>query len=504
MLIVQNGFECDYEMKLFYKLYFDINEDVYVYSNFTYKNKVINVYTEIIYRENTYFDDYYYEFDTDNKKDSLIKKIFTASCTKSFCHAAEKIKKINLPWGVMCGIRPAKVVRTLMEEGHSDEEIYNILRNVYEVSDEKIELALNVAKNERVIINNTDKNSVSIYIGIPFCPTRCLYCSFVSTDIRVSGKYINEFVEKLLLEIDKTAEIVSKMGAYVENIYIGGGTPTTLEAHQLTAVFERLKSNFDFNKVKEFTLEAGRPDTITPEKLKASKDGGVTRISINPQTMNNETLLKIDRKHTPQMIRDCFKMTREAGFNNINMDLIAGLPDETADMFKYSLDEIIKLNPENITVHSMAIKRAASFRFSDNELTKSQYMNDMLSYTQRRMKETGRKPYYMYRQKNISGNLENVGYSKDGFMNVYNVNIMEEKQTVIALGGGGSTKIVMGDRIERIFNFKDPIEYITRFDEILEKKDEILEILKGEKNGGRKSIKSNHGRVRGAAHKSGK
>ena len=483
MLIIQNGYECDYEMKLFYGLFFNAEEDICVFSNFEYKDKTINVYTEIIYGNDTYFDDYYYSFDTENKTQQLIKKVFTASCTKSFCHAAKKIKDINIPWGVMCGIRPAKNVRSLMEEGYSDSEVVRILKDVYEVSDEKIELAKTVAENEKALLDEIGENSVSIYIGIPFCPTRCLYCSFVSTDIRVSGKYMKGFVEKLLLEIDKTAEIIEKMGAYVENIYIGGGTPTTLEPHHLKSIFDRLKENFDFSKIKEFTLEAGRPDTITEAKLLEAKKGGVNRISINPQTMNNETLVKVGRKHTPDMVKNCFNMARRIGFDNINMDLIAGLPDETVDMFKYSIDEVINLDPENITVHSMAVKRAASLRFTDTELAKSKDMNEMLSYTQKRMEQTGRKPYYMYRQKNISGNLENVGYAKDGYMSTYNINIMEEKQTIIALGGGGSTKLVMGDRIERIFNFKDPLEYINRFDEILQKKDEILGIIGGENNG---------------------
>ncbi len=483
MLIVQNGYECYYEMKLFYKLFFNERDDAYVYSNFEYKNNIINVYTQIIYGADTYFYDYYYGFDIEGKNKRFIKKVFTASCTKSFCHAAEKIKRINLPWGVMCGIRPAKVVRELGEEGHTADEITHILKEAYEVSDEKIKLAKTVAENEKILLDDIGENSVSIYIGIPFCPTRCLYCSFVSTDIRISGKYINDFVDKLLLEIDKTSEITDKMGAYVENIYIGGGTPTTLEPDRLEMIFNRLKSRFDFNRIKEFTLEAGRPDTITKEKLRAAKNGGVNRISINPQTMNESTLLKVGRKHTPDMVRECFAAARKEGFCNINTDLIAGLPDETPDMFRYSLDEVIKLDPENITVHSMAVKRAASLRFSDTELTKANDMNEMLLYTQKRMSETGRKPYYMYRQKNISGNLENVGYAKEGFMSAYNVNIMEEKQTIIALGGGGSTKIVMDGRIERIFNFKDPLEYIKRFDEILKKKDKILEILRGVKNG---------------------
>lgn len=477
MLVIQNGYECDYELKLFASLFFDRDEEVDIFSDFKYRNKTINVYTQINYCGNTYFEDYYFEFDTENKSKQLVKKIFTASCTKSFVHAAKKIKKINLPWGVMCGIRPAKNVRELLESGYNDSEIEEIFKTIYEVEDDKIKLAHTVAKNEEKLLNEIGDNSVSIYIGIPFCPTRCLYCSFVSTDIRTSGKYMDEFAEKLLLEIDKTAEIIEKMGAYVENIYIGGGTPTTLSAFQLEKIFERLHRYFDFEKIKEFTLEAGRPDTITEDKLIAAKNGGVDRISINPQTMNDVTLKKVGRSHDSKMIRDCYKMARNVGFKNINMDLIAGLPGEDVKMFCYSLDEVIKLDPENITVHSMCIKHSANLRKTDIKLTEADNMNKMLAYTQKRMAQTGREPYYMYRQKNSSGNLENVGYAKIGTMSTYNINIMEEKQTIIALGGGGSTKLVMNDRIERIFNFKDPYEYIRRFDEILDKKDEILELL---------------------------
>jgi oxygen-independent coproporphyrinogen-3 oxidase len=408
------------------------------------------------------------------------KKIFTASCTRSLCHAAKQAVDISLPWGVMCGIRPAKNAREMKENGCTNEEVREIFERVYEVTPEKTELALTVAENEERLLEEIEPESVSLYIGIPFCPTRCVYCSFVSTDIRTSGKYMAEFVEKLLLEIDKTAEIIGKIGAYVDNIYIGGGTPTTLSAVDITRICDRLHKYFDFSRIKEFTLEAGRPDTITEEKLVAAKKGGVDRISINPQTMNDDTLKIVGRAHSAKMVRECFDVARKAGIENINMDLIAGLPGEDPEMFRYSLDEVIKLDPEDITVHSLCIKRAADFNRTEKRLTESRQMNEMLDYTQKRMKETGREPYYMYRQKNSSGNLENVGYAKPGYMSTYNINIMEEKQTIIALGGGGSTKLVMGGRIERIFNFKDPLEYIRRFDEILEKKDEIVKILKGD------------------------
>lgn len=478
ILIIQNGYECEYEMRLFSSLFFGQDEEVVINQNFKYENKKINVYTNIIFNGKSYFEDYYFNFDKDGKSEKLIKKIFIAACTKSFCHVAMSIRKTNYSWGVMCGIRPAKNVRELKEEGFNDIEIRDIFKNVYEVSEEKTELSMTVAKNEEILLKRIGKNSVSIYIGIPFCPTRCVYCSFVSTDIRVSGRYMEEFVEKLLLEIDKTAEIINDTGVYVENIYIGGGTPTTLSADYFKLIFERMNSKMDLSKVIEFTVEAGRPDTIDKEKLQVLKNYGVNRISINPQSMNDITLGKIGRSHNVDMIYKSYNLAKEIGFDVINMDLIAGLPDETPQMFKDSLNKVIELKPENITVHSLCIKSAAQFRHTKKELAKSEDMNEMLSYTQKRMGEEGYIPYYMYRQKNSSGNLENVGYAKPDTMSTYNVNIMEEKQTIIALGGGGSSKIISGDRIERVFNFKDPLEYIRRFDEILIKKDEIAKLIK--------------------------
>lgn len=479
MLIVQNGYDCPYEMRLFAGLFFGEDDEAEIFSDFRYSDRKINVYTQINRGGKAYFYDHWFDFDAESSDERMRKKIFTASCTRSLCHAAEQAVDISLPWGVMCGIRPAKNAREMMESGCSEDEVRRIFKEVYEVNEEKTELALTVARNEELLLKEIKSESVSIYIGIPFCPTRCVYCSFVSTDIRTSGKYMAEFVDKLMLEIDKTAEIINKIGAYVDNIYIGGGTPTTLSAEDITRICERLHAHFDFSKIKEFTLEAGRPDTITEAKLIAARDGGVDRISINPQSMNAVTLEKVGRTHSPEMIRECFETARRVGIKNINMDLIAGLPDEDLEMFRYSLDEVIKLDPEDITVHSLCVKRAADLNHSENKrLTEAEQMNKMLAYTQERMKETGREPYYMYRQKNSSGNLENVGYAKPGYMSTYNINIMEEKQTIIALGGGGSTKLVMGDKIERIFNFKDPLEYIRRFDEILKKKDEIVEFLK--------------------------
>ena len=479
MLIIQNGYECDYEMKLFYKLYFDMNEDIYVYSNFEYKDKVINVYTEIIYNGDTYFDDFYYDFDTENQKAQFIKKIFTASCTKSFCHAAEKIKHINLPWGVMCGIRPAKIVRELMEEGHSDSEVVEILKKIYEVSDEKIDLAYKVAKNEKILLDEIGENSVSIYIGIPFCPTRCLYCSFVSTDIRVSGKYMDPFVDKLLLEIDKTAEVIDKMGAYVENIYIGGGTPTTLEADQLDRLLGTIRENFDLEHVLEFTVEAGRPDSITREKLEVIRKYPVTRISVNPQTMQQKTLDLVGRKHTVEDVEQIFHLARELGFDNINMDLIAGLPGEDAADMQDTLEKIEKLHPNSLTVHALAIKRAAKFGQEGRTMDPGSEITQMVEAAAASAERMGLVPYYLYRQKNIAGNFENVGYAEQDKAGVYNILIMEEKQAILACGAGASTKRVWnlpdGYHIERCENVKDIKQYIARIDEMIERKKALFE-----------------------------
>ena len=473
MDLIQRGYSCRTEMEIFINLFFEKEEDVIIFNDLKHEEKNINVYVEIVFEGKTYCGDYKYEFINDIKRNT-VKKNYICSLTKAFCDTASKIRKVNLSWGVMSGIRPAKVVREYSENGYSKDEIKNILKNLYNTSADKAELALTVAENEKKILEKTDKNSISIYIGIPFCPSRCLYCSFVSTDIKNSGKYMDSFVELLIKEIEKTAEIIKHCGLHVENIYIGGGTPTTLSEKNLALMLKSIEKNFMSDKIKEFTLEAGRPDTINQEKLIIAQNTGVNRISINPQTMNDITLKKIGRCHTSDMIREKYYMARKCGFKNVNMDLIAGLPDETVDMYKYSLMEVEKMDPENITVHSMCIKKAAALRFSGIELTKSKNMNMMLDLTMHEMKKSGRSPYYMYRQKNISGNLENVGYAKKGCMSFYNVNIMEEVQTIIALGCGAVTKIVIDDKIERIFNFKDPYEYINRFDEILKKKEDIL------------------------------
>ncbi len=478
MELIQHGYECDFELNIFINIFFDRSENGTITTYFSHENDVINVVTEIDFCGEIYKSDYSYGFENSVSDKALIKKIYGCTCCKSFVEAAKKIRNIELPWGVMSGIRPAKSVRQLFDSGKDRAEVKAYLKDVYNISDKKCELAITVSENEKEILERVKDNSVSLYIGIPFCPSRCLYCSFVSTDIKNSGKYMDEFSGLLCREIEKTREILDRLGFYVQNIYIGGGTPTTLSEQNLERVLKSISDNINLPLVEEFTLEAGRPDTITPEKMKIAKAMGVDRISINPQTLNQKTLEIIGRKHTVEEFYRAFEMARAAGFNNINTDIIAGLPGENFEMFKASVDGICRLNPENVTIHSMCIKRAAALRFSDVELTGYSEMNRMIDYGAASLEAIGKEPYYMYRQKNISGNLENVGYSSKKFMSSYNINIMEEVQTIIALGGGGSSKVVMGDRIERVVNFKEPYEYIKRFDEILAKKEEIYEYLK--------------------------
>jgi len=474
MQLIQNGFSCEYEMNVFMKMFFSKEDEGNVLTDFSYEDGVINANVKVYYKGKEYEGSYRFPYEKRNERTDKI--VFRCFVVRAFLKACEDIKKVSVPWGALSGIRPAKVVRQMKESGMDWDEIYNELDEIFGVSDEKKKLAISVAKKEGEILKDIKENSASIYIGIPFCPSKCLYCSFVSSDLRTGKKYVDDYVKLLDKEIEKTADILKKLGFSIENIYIGGGTPTSVNEEQLKIILDSVNRHIDLSNVKEFTLEAGRADTITKEKLLIAKNAGVDRISINPQSMRDETLIRVGRKHTAKMVKEAFSLARECGFDNINMDLIAGLPGERFEDFKYSLDEVIKLDPENVTVHSLCIKRAAGFRFSEYSLADSEEMDKMLGYTQKRMYETSRNPYYMYRQKNISGNLENVGYAKEGYHSFYNINIMEEVQNIIAVGGGGVSKLVKGDRIERIFNFKDPCEYIRRFDEIIDKKDEFYKI----------------------------
>lgn len=378
------------------------------------------------------------------------------------------------PWGILNGIRPAKIATKLLLEGKTDQEVIAYFTEVCGAETGKAALALQTAKCELPIREAMYPDGVSIYIGIPFCPTRCLYCSFVTCGTRQAARLIPDYLSALKREIAFAGELVRQNQCRVETVYIGGGTPTTLSAPQLDELLEQLYAEFDLSDMKEFTVEAGRPDTVNEEKLKTLKRHGVQRISINPQSMNAETLKIIGRAHSPEQIREAMAVARNCGFDCINMDVIAGLPGETPEMFRYTLEEVEKLSPENTTVHTMSIKRSSRLHeyLSDYRLTDGEQVEEMVDLAREMMARQGKHPYYLYRQKNQLGNLENVGYAKEGCDSLYNIYIMEEIQSILSLGCGGVTKTVdrRTDRIERVFNVKEPQDYIARLEEMLERK----------------------------------
>jgi len=384
----------------------------------------------------------------------------------------------ELPWGMLTGIRPAKIARELLEEGKKKEEILNTLTRFYMLSEDKAKLAYDVALTESKIISRTGRDMISVYIGIPFCPSRCLYCSFTSNPIGKCSHLVGKYLDALKFEIDGIQKIIEKNAYKIQSLYIGGGTPTSIDTDSLAGLLEHINKTFDMTSVEEYTLEAGRPDSIDREKLEAAKNYGINRISINPQTMNNRTLEIIGRSHTAEDIIEAFGLAREVGFDNINMDIIVGLPGENLSMFENTLTEIGKLNPENLTVHTMAIKRASRLNEhrSEYNLISGQEAEQMVNVAREFANSMGMHPYYLYRQKNILGNLENIGYCKPGFESIYNIQIMEEKQTIIALGAGAVTKVVypLDNRIERAFNVKNIEEYISRLDEMIERKKALL------------------------------
>lgn len=385
---------------------------------------------------------------------------------------------LTQPWGILTGVRPVKLLRRLAEESNEEQAVKKF-ENDFFVSNEKIALSRETEHNERKILELSKPESFSLYVGIPFCPSRCSYCSFVMASIERAEKLIEPYTKLLCEEIKRTAEIANKLGLRLETVYFGGGTPTTLSAEQLDTVLGTVNKSFDMSTCREFTVEAGRPDTIDIAKLFALKENKVDRISINPQTTNDEVLKTIGRKHTAQQFFDAFELARKCGFDNINTDLIAGLPTDTPESFKNSLDSIVRLNAECITVHTLCMKRASRLTTEGVtlDLQQARDAREMLAYTQNILGQNEYIPYYMYRQSRMVGNLENVGWSKKGFESLYNVYVMDETHTILACGSGGVTKLKRNnpDYLERIFNFKYPYEYIDRFDELIQRKSGIMQ-----------------------------
>lgn len=382
-----------------------------------------------------------------------------------------------LPWGTLTGIRPTKIAMTKLNEGFTEEEIRKYMEETYLASQEKIDLSIEIASRERKLLSAIDyARGYSLYVGIPFCPTTCLYCSFTSYPIRQWEGRMEEYLGALFKEMDYVAEKMA--GRPLNTVYFGGGTPTSLSAAHLDAVLKKLTETFDCSGLLEFTVEAGRPDSITEEKLLVLKKYGVTRISINPQTMKQATLDLIGRRHTVEMVKEKFRLARSLGFDNINMDLIIGLPEEDIEDVRHTMEEIRALDPDSLTVHSLAVKRAARLhmfreRYENLKIVNTQEMIDLTASYARSM---GQEPYYLYRQKNMAGNFENVGYARPGKACLYNILIMEEKQTILACGAGTTTKVVFPaeNRLERVENVKDVEQYIARIGEMLERKEKML------------------------------
>ena len=374
----------------------------------------------------------------------------------------------DMPWGILTGVRPVKLL-SQYGDGEAQEKLL--------VAPEKLALARRIENVQKPMIAAIPPNSYSLYVSVPFCPTRCSYCSFVSHSVDKAAARMDEYVQKLCEELAQTAVTAKQLGLQLDTIYFGGGTPTTLSAEQLRTVFGALDA-FDCSHVREFTVEAGRPDTITRERLEVIKAAGADRISVNPQTMRDSVLEAIGRRHTARQTEEAYALAREVGFRCINMDLIAGLPTDDADGFRYSLDRVRALAPENITVHSLSLKRAATL-FHEQDRKTGGGAAEMIEYTHKALQEDGYAPYYLYRQKNTADNQENTGYALPATESLYNMYIMEELQTILAVGAGASTKLVDIDsgRIERIANHKFPYEYLDRFTDIIQLKQRIFDFF---------------------------
>ncbi len=411
--------------------------------------------------------------DIDIDKETLKRKIFDE---------LSPITGIRPAWGIQTGVKPVKMIRELFKELEAQgfegkdkvNEAKEILKNKYYISDEKANLIIEIAKYQEDILGKANNRTVGLYIGIPFCPTRCLYCSFTSNQKPESE--IIKYLQALYKEIAYVGKRLKETNLTVESIYIGGGTPTTLNAKLLDELITTVENNIDLSYLREFTVEAGRPDTITLDKIKVIKNHGIERISINPQSMKERTLELIGRSHKPSDILNAFEIANDVGIQTINCDLIAGLPEENCEDFDNTLNQVLALKPKNITVHTLAVKRASRLIEEDSDLNIKQAENvkKMLQNADFKLRKEGYRPYYLYRLKNMAGNFENVGWSKDDTPCIYNIRIMDERQSILALGAGGISKIYFDkeNRLERVANVSNYEVYIDRIDEMINRKEE--------------------------------
>jgi oxygen-independent coproporphyrinogen-3 oxidase len=416
------------------------------------------------------------------KRDRLTDKLTTDRLLQrvikqSFYRAAAVIVETPPVWGSLTGIRPAKLAAAALESGIGEAAAAEKLTREYYVSPERAGMCVDAARMALAQKRTLEPSDIALYIGIPFCPTRCAYCSFVSNSVEKSFGMIEPFVQALLREIEAVAETVGKLGLRIITVYIGGGTPTALPAEALGLLMQALKASFDLSHTREYTVEAGRPDTVTLQKLEIMTELGAGRVCINPQSMSADVLARIGRVHTPNDVHDAVRLVRQSGAA-LNMDVIAGLPGDTPDGFRQTLDTVLELKPENVTVHTLSLKKGSRIMLEYTQSPSGTDVADMLGYASRRLRESGYGPYYLYRQKFTSGGFENTGWSLPGHEGIYNICMMEELCSVLALGGGGVTKLVSASgRIERIFNAKYPREYIMQSDKITVKNAKIKDFI---------------------------
>ena len=381
-------------------------------------------------------------------------------------------------WGALAGVRPTKITTKHLLEGGTPKSADKLMKDVYYVTQARRKLAVDCSISTVKATELLDKDDLSLYVGIPFCPTRCTYCSFVSRTIGKKTELLNPYLDALMQEIAVTGKLLAKSGKKIRTIYMGGGTPTTLSASQMAALLDAIRDSFDFSCCIEFTVEGGRPDTLDSEKLKTIRDHGADRMSINPQTMEDHVLKACGRPHTAADVVRAYKQAVDAGFAAINMDLIAGLPQDDFDGFRRSLDTVAALNPANITVHTLALKKGADLFEKREGLSTAQQVTAMVDYANAALRTLGYKPYYLYRQKYMSGSFENVGWSRDNLDCLYNIYMMEEVHTILSLGGGGMNKVNLPDgRLQRFHNPKFPEQYIQMLPEVLRQKEELFAYL---------------------------
>ena len=468
-----NDFKWRYDVYHAFNIYFPLHEIKF--------SEVEGDYNVQIFSDKVIFDYQEYHREALRREDEKIKE----TAKKLIFKSLKEMTGCIYPWGTLIGIRPSKIALKHLRDGKTEKEIEDIFYENHYTLPEKSRLCIDIAKNEEKYVNK-DKKSIAIYVGMAFCPTRCLYCSFASNPIGGKNKKIvKEYLQCLAYEIDKIKEYVDEKGLNIETVYFGGGTPTSINEDEFENIMNKIYNSFVENRhVKEFTVECGRPDSITFEKLKTMKKYNVTRISINPQTMNDETLKLIGRGHTSKDVIEKYYMARELGFDDINMDMIIGLPGEGLKEAHHTVEEIKKLSPDSLTVHGLAIKRGSimheNFLLKKGLGLKSQEeIMKMYAESKRLSEELNLTPYYMYRQKNMVGDMENVGYAKEGKHCLYNIEMIEDKQTIIALGADAVSKVVFleENRLERFGNVKDPREYIKRIDEMVEGKIELLDTL---------------------------